>query len=325
MEEEIKNSVAQIIEAARAQEGASVVNVLEDLELQLDGIDAIPMVLAPIAGGGFELLSVKDEIDAWRNDYATKPRRRMGTAKLDEVDSFIEHANRFKDDNSVVFVSGGVQSPKFTSVLDYHEKGAIEEVDPRFGQHRGTYSPEFSPEWKAWKDANGTAMSQEKFANLINTNVRDVLDVDSRPEALAEAPLWFASRFGGGREPAEFYANASRLLALAEGLTVTMTDRVGDVSRRDSGETRITFESERSTDIEIPVAFVIEVPVFVGGDLWQIPVRLRFNVRTEGDTKRAQWRIEMFGTERTVLAVVAELREKVALGTSLPIFAGAPE
>jgi hypothetical protein len=114
-------------------------------------------------------------------------------------------------------------------------------------------------------------------------------------------------------------------LELAEGLTVTVEDRVSDVARRDTGETKISFESKGTTDIEIPVAFVIELPIFTGGDPYQLPVRLRFGLRTEGDTRRATWRIELFGRDRTVLACVAEMRDAVAEKTGLPVFAGSPE
>jgi hypothetical protein len=169
-------------------------------------------------------------------------------------------------------------------------------------------------------------MGQSEFATFITTNVRDVFDVDgSHPDRLTEAPAWYAKRFGGGRNVNEFYANAQRLLEVAEGLTVTVEDRVSDVARRDSGETKISFESKGTTDIEVPVAFVIELPIFTGGDLYQIPVRLRFSLKTEGDTKRAQWSYELFGAARTVLACVAEMRKTIESKTSLPMFAGSPE
>jgi uncharacterized protein YfdQ (DUF2303 family) len=327
MDDEIKAGISAIIEAARAQKGAEVVDALGMADMP-DGfpISAVPMLITYDPDGGQHSTSVLAEVKAWRDAFATKPERREGTATLDELDSFIAHANRFKDDGSAIFVSGGATSPKFTSVLDYHPAGEAEKVDPRFRRHRGIFEPAFSDEWKAWKQANGRGLSQADFSRFITDSVRDVLDVDAQhPDRLTEAPAWYAKRFGGGREPGEFYANAQRLLEVAEGLTVTVEDRVSDVARRDTGETKISFESKGTTDIEIPVAFVIEVPIFTGGDLFQLPVRLRFNLRTEGDTKRASWRIELFGATRTVLACVADMREQVKAKTGLPVFAGSPE
>lgn len=329
MGDDIGAGVPAIIEAARAQRGAEVIDVAHGIDLtQLPGgvqIDSVPMLLMPTAHGQ-EPLSVLEEIEAYRKAFATEPFRRKGTATLEELDSFVAHAVRFKDAGSAIFVSGGATAPKFTSVIDYHPAGEAEKTAPRFGEHRGTYTPAFSPEWLAWKAVDGKGLTQAGFASLITTNVRDVFDVpegDGPP--LTEAPQWYADRFGKGRTPADFFASAERLLGLAEGLSVTVEDRVTDVARRDTGEQRITFTSTAATEVEVPVAFVIQLPIFVGGDLYQIPVRLRFFLRTEGDMKRASWRIELFGADRTVLACVEAMREKIAAGTGLPLFAGSPE
>jgi hypothetical protein len=92
-----------------------------------------------------------------------------------------------------------------------------------------------------------------------------------------------------------------------------------------TGDTRITFGAETKTDVDIPAAFVIEVPVFRGGDLWQLPVRVRYTVRLAGDTERAEWRLEVFGVERTIADVVKDMGKTVKEATGLPVFAGAPE
>src|SRR5688572_30182597 len=54
---------------------------------------------------GKEAVSIKRFVDEW----ATRPDRRRGTARLTTLASFIEHVNRFKDAQSAVFadVTGG--------------------------------------------------------------------------------------------------------------------------------------------------------------------------------------------------------------------------
>ena len=321
------NDMTAVIEAARGVREATVIDVASGVE----GVGPVPMLIVPLPGGGLDVLSVKDEIDAYRD----RPERRTGTARFDDLESFIAHANRFKDEDSAIFTSGDPTKPSFLSVIDYHQRvnvatdGKVEtqpDALPRFARHRGSYTPAFSTEWIAWTTVNGKPMSQAQFAELIQTRARDIFDVDDQhPDRLGELAAWFAQRFGGRIPPAEFFASSQRLLDVGEGLTVTVQDRVGDVARRDSGETRITFESERSTDIDIPVAFVIEIPVFRGGDVWQLPVRLRFSLRSENDVKRAQWKIELFGVERTVTDVVKDMGETVKGATGLPVFVGAPE
>lgn len=324
MNNEFNSDLAAVIEAAR---GVREPNVI-DVGTFIRGVDSVPMLAVPIAGGGIEILSVKEEIDAYRD----RPERRVGTAKLEDLESFISHTNRFKDKDSAIFSSGDPSRPSFTSVLDYHQRVNVDgemsgEGLPRFGRHRGSYTPVFSTEWAAWtKAAESKGMTQSEFAALIQTRARDIYDVDDEhPERLLELATWFARRFGGKLAPADFYASSQRLLDVSEGLIVTVSDRVGDIVRQSSGETRITFESERASNVDIPVAFLIEIPVFRGGDLWQLPVRVRFSVRTEGDVKRAQWRIELFGVERTVVEVVRAMGESVRTETGLPVYVGAPE
>ncbi len=315
------DGIQQVIDAARQGHDAALIDAGE-----LVGVKA-PMLVLPDVGGKLAAVSLKGEIDKYRD----RPERRAGTAKLEDLASFIAHANRFKDADSAMFVSGDPASPSFTCVLDYHERvnlgddGKAPSALPRFGVHRGSYRPVFSAEWTAWTGASGSPMTQEAFANLVQGRARDVRDIEHSDERLGELALWFAKRFARGLLPEEFYASSAKMLELSEGLTATITDRVGDVQKRESGATKITFESDRSTDVEIPAAFVIEVPVFRGGDLWQLPVRLRYTVRSHGDSKRAEWRIEVFGAERTIADVVKDMGETVREATDLPVFVGSPE
>ncbi len=316
-----------IIRAARQGHEVKIIDVNE----AVDGPFA-PLAVVPKGDGGFELQSIKPTLDLYRE----QPERRKGTAVLEDLPSFIAHANRFKDSDSAIFVSGDPSRPSFLSVLDYHEamniiasvgEGSTEhrnDASPRFGVHRGSYVPVFSTEWLAWTGAAGKALSQEAFAALIESRARDIFDVEDGGR-LGEMATWFAERFARGKDPSDFFAPGDVMLLMAEGLTATITDRVGDVTRRESGATKITFESERSTDVEIPAAFVIDVPVFRGGDLWQLPVRLRYALRTVGDTKHAEWKIEPFGIERTIADVVKDMGVTVAKSTGLPVFVGSPE
>ena len=55
------------------------------------------------------------------------------------------------------------KSPSLLAVYDYNHGG--EKGDPRFGQHRASYSFPLSDEWQAWMRAGALeAMTQEAFA-----------------------------------------------------------------------------------------------------------------------------------------------------------------
>jgi hypothetical protein len=324
--------VAEIIKAARQGHDTKIVDVGEML-----GIVA-PVLLGPDEGGGMSYDSLKEEIDKWRD----RPERYEGTARLEDLASFIAHANRFKDADSAIFISSDPAKPSFLSVLDYHEtKNAAHAINesteqtvpvagsPRFGKHRGSYVPVFSDEWKAWTEAAKRPLSQAEFAALIQSRARDIFDVmgdDYETGRLGDLASWFAKRFARSVSPHEFYGDAQRMLDCSEGLTATITETVGDVAKMGStGETRITFGADTKTSVDIPAAFVIEVPIFRGGDLWQLPVRVRYTVRVVGDTKRAEWRLEVFGGDRTIADVVKDMGKTVRDATGLPVFVGSPE
>lgn len=335
-DDDIKGNVAEIIAAAREQQP-------EITEIEHDGI-TVPILFVPKGGGAVEVASAKRFVDEWR----TCPERREGTAKLGDLASFCGHANRFKDDDSAIFVGDDPKAPTFLAVLDYHKRANVDvagkdgkivtahddKAAPRFGRHRGTYAPQKSTEWTAWTEKGGEKpieMSQADFAAFISSRAFNVLDVEDLPDGgIAELPAWYAKTFGGkvAREggPGAFFASRASLLTLADGLDVAVNEAVGEVTpQMGNGNARITFGSNVTTSVEVPAAFVIAVPLWKGGDLWQIPVRLKMTVRTSGDTKRIGWRVELFGVERTFAAAMSAARAEVEKATGLPVFVGSPE
>ncbi len=325
----------------------------EVITIEHDGVKAL-LFMRPTGNGALSAESLKGTIDSFRE----RPQRRSGTATLSELDSFIDHTNRFKDGDSAVFVVPDADDgpPKFMAMLDYHERVNVlasppapppdalatkEQTEPepvltrrelaslgaplpRFGCHRGAYTPELSAEWKAWTELT-SPMPQSVFSSHIDTNAADILDVQDREGALAELTQWYAERFGGDRDGAEFYGTVQQLLNLAEGLTMTIADKVSDVTRRTGGGVNIAFASEIATSMEVPPAFVIAIPVFTGGDLYQLPVRLKVTAKLIGDTKRAEWTLAPYGVERVMKAAIEAAIAKVREGTGLPVFMGAPE
>ncbi len=338
--------------AKMARDGAAKAEVIT---IEHDGVKAL-LFMRPTGNGALSAESLKGTIDSFRE----RPQRRSGTATLSELDSFIDHANRFKDVDSAVFVVPDADDgpPKFMAMLDYHErvnvlaipptvvppdalaataqtdpdpvlmrrqKAALGTPLPRFGCHRGAYTPELSDEWKAWTQLT-SPMPQSVFSSHIDTNAADLLDVTDREGALAELTRWYADRFAPAEmEASEFYGSVQQLLNLAEGLTMTIADKVADVTRRSGGGVNIAFASEIATSMEVPPAFVIAIPVFTGGDLYQLPVRMKVTAKTSGDTKRAEWTLAPYGVERVMKAAIEAAIAKVREGTGLPVFMGAPE
>lgn len=280
---------------------------LEPKIIKLEDDDGVDRDVALIPSG-FAIHSVKKMLD----EYRTAPERRKGQATFTKLDSFIEHVNRFKDDDSAVFLDEG-DEPSITCVLDYHRKGP--DGDPRFGEHRSTYEFTLSEEWSAWVDKQDETFGQADFAEFIEERLQDV-----------SAP---ASALAGAKKFSELMscaiASPQQLLELSRGLVVHATHRVANHVNLATGESTIHF-AEDHTDaagkpMKIPGAFIIQIPVFYGGAHYQIPARLRY--RKDGPVLR--WSYKLYREDAVYEDALAEAAKKVKETTELPVYSGSPE
>ena len=107
------------------------------------------------------------------------PRRYTGTAAAANIETFVAHVVRFKDEDSAIWCNNDPSNPTLTAILDYH---MARNVDPgftddtkkeplplpgahaQFGQHRTVYKFPLSVEWKAWSAAAGKPMDAATVA-----------------------------------------------------------------------------------------------------------------------------------------------------------------
>lgn len=251
------------------------------------------------------------------------PKRRMGTSNLVELASLIDLVNRFKDDDSALFASPK-PAPTLLAVLDYHrrcniideEDGETTQVsgDPRFGVHRARYAFPVSDEWTAWIAQNGKPMGQGDFAAWLEDRVLDVAD----PQQAFTSAKRFAEALG-----VETFASPSRLLSLSRGLSLHIDERVTNRINPNTGETTMLYESEHAdaSNIDVPRAFIIQVPVFRGGVAYQLPVRLKY--RTGGG--KIVWFYEVHDHAKAFDDAFREACEMAAEKTDLPLYYGSPE
>lgn len=258
---------------------------------------------------GVRLESTKKFLD----EYLDKPERRKGTASLGTLQSFIDHANRFKDADSAIFASEDPTEPRLTSVLDYHRAGGA--ADPRFGQHRGVYEFPLSEEWEAWTGKDGETMGQAEFAEFIESNVLNV----APPGDAAGGALEFARTLG-----VEF-ASSSRLVELSRGLTIREASKVTQIVNIGSGEAQLGYTSEhqdeRGQPLKIPGAFLLNLRVFRNGEVFQVAARLRYRLK-QGVVV---FFYDLWRVDKVFEVAFGEACSKAATETGLPLFVGSPE
>jgi hypothetical protein len=265
---------------------------------------------------GMEAVNLKPLMD----QYLTAPERRKGQAVFTDLDSFIAHANRFKDADSAVFADDDEDKPSFTSVMDYHRAG--HESSARFGQHRGHYAPALSEPWEAWAKAEDAGpMRVGEFSALLQDRLADIIDPPQHGGNEADAKLLdIVGMFGGAG-----FAGQSRLLELAKGLRVRDTQEATSFNNIQTGEVEIAFKSTHTTQdgapLVVPSAFLVGIPVFHRGAPYRMVIRLLYRMANGSVT----WTVKRYRPDIIFEHAFMEACARITAETALPLMRGKPE
>lgn len=273
--------------------------------------DEVP---AYVGRDGITIVS-PSSFDAWR----TKPRFRNGTAEMYDVQSFIGHVNRFKDENSIIFANNDRSEPSLTAVLDYHPEGSMS--DPRFGHHRTSYHFPLDDKWKNWHAFDKKPFTMVEFASFLESHITDVMPVDYVSSEGDDELTRFLKLMGGK----EKIADPATLMQIASGLEVNESNIIAENTKLASGEGLITFQSTHETKdatgqkIKIPTMFALALPVFVNDQPWQVIARLRYRPRP-----LTFW-YELWETNKVFDKAFDEVIQKVQSATETTVWLGEPE
>lgn len=252
-------------------------------------------------------------VKSFLDEYLTAPERRRGTARVYDLPSFVGHANRYKDEHSALFADPNPTAPRLVAVLNYHEASAA--GAPRFGDHRTVYEFPLSEEWQEWIRYDGKEMQQAEFAEFIEERICDLLT----PEDAGETARTLM------RQLDCVFATPVQVMALSRGLQVRVNKRVTNAVNLQSGEAQVNFEEEhhdqKGEPLRVPGAFLLGIPVFRSGDLYQIAARLRYRVKGPSVT----WSYSLYRTDRVFDHAFQGASKTAAEQTGLPLFVGSPE
>ncbi|MBQ1764909.1 MAG: DUF2303 family protein [Aquincola sp.] len=223
------------------------------------------------------------------------PRRKRGTAQLQDMPSFLAFVERHKSNDTVAWAGFDIDQSKLSiqAVMDDH--GTKEAGWRGF---RAVYAPSLSVEWERWKAMNEKPMSQLDFALFIERNQDDITGGDGFPSSLDMLKM-----------ATEFEASADM--------------RLKTHTRLQSGGIKLEYvDQEKDETIQrmtVFEKFAIGVPVFRNATAWKIEARLRYRVR-EG---KVTFSYELLRADKTVEQAGNELIEqaRVGLGT-VPLLTG---
>jgi len=315
--------------AAATHAFANIENVIPERGAETDPLSTPVFVSVPT---GRKLQEITEEVRA-ASEYI-KPNRRTGTAQMQDLQSLILWANRFKGKDSVLYANPDLESPSLTCIADYHGGGAPQ-IDYQFGDttarhcaHRAVYEFPLSDEWKAWMEVSGNPMEKDDLGEFIEANAKDIMDPtpailkgkEDTKNADWENRLITTAQQIEGR-----YGQLTQLLAMSKLFQVFETSNLKVQTNRDTGESQIQFLNEhKSADgkpLDIPNLIIIAIPVFQGGALYRMPVRFRY--RKSGGNIR--FILSAYNPEKAFKAALNEAVQAATKATGLETFMGTPE
>lgn len=258
----------------------------------------VPVAIVESAGGGRHVELLEDVLEAL-DDRRPGPRTRSGRRVYTEVDSFIGAVRRWATPTAVIYAQTAGFS--FEAVLDDHPAGAS---GTAWCADRADYACPRSNEWKIWTEQDGKGMTQLAFAEFVESRLEDMID-----PAKQNPPLE-----GSFPAPLDVLTMARNLQIFTKGTYSRSFDPT-------SGQYEFINKNENAVgSTVIHRAFLIAIPVFDGGERYQLEARIRFGL-VEGVPRFSFTLHRRTEVERLAFDKV---RGKVAAETKLPVFAGTP-
>jgi hypothetical protein len=268
---------------------------------------------------GHVLVTSKDQIvhdlEAYLDKHRPYPTRSKGTTRHDTLDSLVAHAKRHASTlETAAYCDLVGDTPKLVVVFNDHpgadESGIIDHGG--FRDHLAIYTFPVSDAWARWTRAGRSdGLSVGEFAELLEGGIGDVRD----PAGAGDVP----------QLPGVRYASPAELLTLATGLSVRVEQRVVDQRRLDNGTVAMTFSEEHTNDkgepLRIPGGFLLGIPAFVGGDVYAVPVRLRYRVKSGA----VVWILALHDAAGVRRDAITATAERFRTETELPLFFGTPD
>lgn len=205
------------------------------------------------------------------------PSRVKRLVELQTLESFVDYVSRFCESSTSVFIDE--KREMLSAVLDYHDSDS---GSAGWCEHVARYRFPRSRELSAWSGMNGKKVGQEDFALFIERNAKDIL-VPSPAEMIEVSRT----------------LSAKKDVAFKSGVRLDN----GCVDFQYSEE--IKGSAGVNGKLVIPEQFTIGVRVFMGGEGYKMPVKLRYRI----DESRLLLWFDMIELENVVEKAFAEAVE----------------
>jgi uncharacterized protein YfdQ (DUF2303 family) len=278
----ISSDTAAAIEAGRQS---------ADIESRIAEVRGLPVAIMQAVGGVTRVELLESVLKA-EDERSLAPSRRRGTHVLTELESFIALVNRFKNKDTALWAD--IERLSVSAVFNEHQ--ATPDIDDAgWRDHRAVYQCPRSPEWIAWTGIDGKPMHQDTFADLVESRLEDLT--------------------GGFNYPAP-----TEVLKVARDLQVHTKGTFSRSFDPTTGTGSLVCKTDNeATSTPIPRAFLLAIPVFQGGERYQVEARIRFALHDGKPT----FTVVLHRRSDIERDAFADVRRAVLAGCELPLFAGA--
>lgn len=279
------------LNAISSSETQAIIDLASQITpVEIAGQDHIRRVALP---PGWTLSEKNDE------HLRLHPYRKTGAPRLDEQDSFIRYINRHKiGDLTTIYCQADYRQSKvdFECIINDHD-GLIN--GQQWRDHKALYTPGFSEEWKRWIGSDKYQFNQAEFAMFIEENLNDVAAAEGMP-------------------------TGQQVLEMSLSFQANQDMRYKSSIRLQNGGVDMSFVQDDDDQTLVKMRLfekvAIGIPVFWGGDAYQITARLRYRVR-EG--KLTFW-YELIRADKILEDATETLIGKIIESTGVPLYFGRP-
>ena len=237
--------------------------------------------------------------EGYRVDNLSKlmpaPARKSGTTTLHDVDSFIAQVKRHGSlADCVVYVDADYAKQHVQAVAVFNDHG---EDGAGWRDHRATFVPRFTEEWKRWTAQTGKAMTQSEFGFFLEANLTDIADP-------------------AGASVLEFVLTLQETRKVKYGSAVNLANGMVQLEFTEEGD------NATKGKLEVFRKFTLGLRPFAGSAPYSVEALLRYRIdRNSGEIKF--W-FDLHRADRVIEDACRETVELIRTKAGVPLLFGTP-
>lgn len=228
------------------------------------------------------------------------PTRKRADVSITTTGSFIDYAKKHgSPDECVIYAD--IEAEKSRCILRAIINDNAADA-PKWRDHRCTFAPALSIEWKRWmsKDGSKNAMSQADFATWLEDNLGDIANVPGMP-------------------------TGAQMLTLALAFEATADKKLKSRINLQSGGVRFEYvedeDKDTRTSMEVFQRFTLGLPIFDGSsDAYPVEARLKYR---DNSGKVTFW-YELIRPDRAFKTAVQSSLDQIKADTGFMLLHGTP-